>query len=206
VIPRPSVPPRSASPPSVRPPRLVGLLLLGLLLALPSSSAAQHNLESCEGVLWGTVRTAVDGSRIVVVTSDLVRLELRLAGIELPERARTGRPGLPDIPGQPYGDEAAAFVRHLIFDKQIRLDTYGRDAAGRLLGVLWLGEINVNLALVKEGLAWVDPAFVVTKVRAGLEVAERQAQVGRYGLWALPDPEAPWEYRRRHGLPSEPPR
>jgi endonuclease YncB( thermonuclease family) len=66
--------------------------------------------------------------------------------------------------------------------------------------VLWLGEINVSLALVKEGLAWVDPAFKVSKVRVPLEVAERQAQKGRYGLWALEKPEAPWEFRRRQEL------
>jgi endonuclease YncB( thermonuclease family) len=69
--------------------------------------------------------------------------------------------------------------------------------------VVWLGEINVNLTLVKEGLAWVAPNVTVTRVRVELEVAERQARVGKYGLWALPDPEPPWEFRKRHNLPAE---
>lgn len=181
-----------------------GLVLLCLVLAIPSPAVGQGKLAFSEGKLWGVVRTVVDASRIVVATADQTLLELRLAGVELPERARTGRADLPDIPGQPFGEEAAVFVRNLILDTQVRVDTYGRDAAGRLLAVIWLGEISVNLALVKEGLAWVDPTFSVTRVRAGLEVAERQAQVGRYGLWALADPEPPWKFRRRHGLAPEP--
>jgi endonuclease YncB( thermonuclease family) len=149
------------------------------------------------------VRTVVDGGRLTVVTPDHVRLDLALAGVELPERARA-RLGAPDLPGQPFGEEAAAYLRDLLLDRQVRVDTYGREPSGRLLAVVWLGEISVNLALVKEGMAWVDPAFPVIKVRAGLEVAEQQARVGRYGLWVLPSPEPPWEYRKRHGLGGEP--
>ena len=88
-------------------------------------------------------------------------------------------------------------------DKQVRLDVYGKDRSGRSLAVVWLGDIDVNLTLVKEGLAWVSPSLTVPKVRIGLEVAERQAQVGKYGLWALPNPESPWEFRKRHRLPVE---
>jgi endonuclease YncB( thermonuclease family) len=88
-------------------------------------------------------------------------------------------------------------------DKQVRLESFGKDRTGRLLAVVWLGDINVNLTLVKEGLAWVSPSITYSKVRAELEVAERQAQVGKYGLWALPNPEPPWEFRNRLRLPAE---
>lgn len=177
--------------------------LLALLLLLgdgPGLAASPSLSKSGEGHAWGTVRAVVDAGNIAVSTPKLGRLELRLAGIELPERSRPARGGSPEVPGQPFGEEAAALVRELLFDKQVRVDTYGRDGSGRLLAVVWLGEISVNLTLVKEGLAWVDPSFPVSKVRLGLEVAERQAQVGRYGLWALPNPEPPWEYRKRLGL------
>ncbi len=88
-------------------------------------------------------------------------------------------------------------------DKQVRIESYGKDRLGRILAVVWLGDINVNLTLVKEGLAWMDPSLTIIKVRAPLEVAERQAQVGKYGLWALPNPEPPWKYRKRHRLPIQ---
>lgn len=185
---------------SVGPPRrsmcgwersvVVALVALVALLA-PAIAGA-------EARLWGTVR-AVAGKNLVVVSPDRGQIDVRLVGVELPEPPRIGSPG-DVIEGQPFGPQAAAYLRELLLERQVQLDTYGKDRAGRLLSVVWLGEINVNLTLVKEGLAWLDPHFTVTNVRVTLEIAERQAQVGKYGLWALPDPEPPWEYRKRYKL------
>jgi endonuclease YncB( thermonuclease family) len=133
----------------------------------------------------------------------MARHEIRLLGVEPPEAPREERNGTPASPGQPFGPQAAAYVRDLLVDKQVRLDVYGKDRSGRSLAVVWLGDIDVNLTLVKEGLAWVSPLLTVPRVRIGLELAERQAQVGKYGLWALPNPEPPWEFRKRHRLRVE---
>jgi endonuclease YncB( thermonuclease family) len=152
--------------------------------------------------LWGTVRSMPTGTHLVVVSPDQGSFEVRLFGVVLPEPPRAGATGAV-LAGQPFGAQAERYARDLLLEKQVSLDAYGKDRAGRRLAVVWLGEINVNLTLVKEGLAWVDPSLTVTNVRAPLEVAERQARVGRYGLWSLPDPEPPWEYRKRYHLASE---
>lgn len=170
-----------------------GFLLLVLLVAPVGAGA--------DARLWGTVRS-VAGRNLLVVSPDRGQIEVRLVGVELPEPPRVSAAGTV-IEGQPFGPQAAAYVRELLLERQVQLDTYGKDRAGRLLSVVWLGEINVNLTLVKEGLAWLAPGLTVTNVRAALEVAERQAQVGRYGLWSLPDPEPPWEYRKRYKLPPQ---
>jgi endonuclease YncB( thermonuclease family) len=153
--------------------------------------------------VWGTVRTVRDATSLVVVTPELRRYDVRLLGVEPPEPPRPGRPGAQPTEGQPFGPEAANYLRDLVLDKQVQLDTYGKDRLRRTLAVVWLGDLSVNLILVKEGLAWVSPDVPVTKVRVELEVAERQAQVGKYGLWALPNPEPPWEFRKRLRLPAE---
>lgn len=167
------------------------------------SGGATVSMESPESKTWGTVRAVRDGTHLVVATPEHARHEIRLLGVELPEPPREGRNGTPASPGQPLGAEAAAYVRDLLVDKQVRLDVYGKDRSGRSLAVVWLGDIDVNLTLVKEGFAWVSPSLTVPKVRIGLELAERQARVGKYGLWALPNPESPWEFRKRHRLPVE---
>jgi endonuclease YncB( thermonuclease family) len=128
---------------------------------------------------------------------------VRLLGVEPPELPRPAGSRAPATEGQPFGSEAASYLRDLVAEKQVRLEPYGKDGSGRMLAVVWLGDINVNLTLVKEGLAWVSPDVPVLKVRVELEVAERQARVGKYGLWALPNPESPWEFRKRHHLPPE---
>lgn len=170
----------------------VAVAALALLLTAVGAGAG------AEARPWGTVRT-VAGKNLLVVSPDRGHMEVRLVGVELPEPPRIGSPG-DAIEGQPFGPQAAAYLRGLLLERQVQLDTYGKDRAGRLLSVVWLGEINVNLTLVKEGLAWLDPGFTVTNVRVALEIAERQARVGKYGLWALPNPEPPWEYRKRHRL------
>jgi len=164
--------------------------------ALPSKTSNQVRT-------WGTVRTVLSAVDLVVATPELAHVNVRLLGVEPPVVSRAAREGTKPAPAQPYGGQAEAYVRDLLSGKQVLLDFYGKDRNGRTLAVVWLGDINVNLTLVKEGLAWKSPSIPITRVRVELEVAERQAQVGKYGLWALPNPEAPWEFRMRHRLPAE---
>lgn len=171
--------------------------------ASPEVSQPLLPSEPEEVHVWGTARAVPDATNLVVVTPELRRYDVRLLGVEPPEPPRPGRPGAQPTEGQPFGPEAAKYLRDLVVDKQVQLDTYGKDRLGRTLAVVWLGDLSVNLILVKEGLAWVSPNVPVTKVRVELEVAERQAQVGKYGLWALPNPEPPWEFRKRLRLPAE---
>ncbi len=196
------MPAERRSEPRESPRRLLrGLTALLFLLAGPAAFLAD-GAEGAEARPWGTVRAVAGGTNLLVVSPDRGQISVRLLGVELPESPRTASDGVA-IEGQPFGQQATGYVRDLLLEKQVRLDTYGKDRAGRELSVVWLGDINVNLTLVKEGLAWVDPALKVANVRVALEVAERQARVGKYGLWALPDPEPPWEYRKRYKLPLE---
>ena len=171
--------------------------------ASPEASESLHSTDSTEAHRWGTVQAVVGATTLVVVTPELTRYDLRLLGVDPPELPRPGGLGLHPTEGQPFGPEAATYLRDLVLDKQVQFVTYGKDQAGRSLAVVWLGDLNVNLILVKEGLAWVMPHIPVTKVRVELEVAERQAQVGKYGLWALPNPEPPWQFRKRYRLRDE---
>ena len=176
------------------------LTLTALVLAW--IGPAHAGTDPTEARLWGTVRMVQYGVQLTVVSPDLGPMQVRLLGVELPEPPRPGSAGEVEG-GQPFGKQAFAYLRDLALERQVQLVTYGKDRMGRLLSVVWLGDINLNVALVKEGLAWVDPSLTITAARAALDVAERQARVGKYGLWALPNPEPPWEYRRRHNLATD---
>jgi len=171
--------------------------------ASPDGDRPLQLTESVESHLWGTVQQVLNATRVVVVTPDRRRYDMRLLGIDPPEPSRPGGPFVQSVEGQPFGVEAATYLHDLVLGKQVQFETFGKDPSGRTLAVIWLGDLNVNLILVKEGLAWVQPHIPVMWVRAELEVAERQAQVGKYGLWALPNPEPPWEFRKRNHLSVE---
>jgi micrococcal nuclease len=183
-----------------RSPGLLGPAALVVVAAFASILAA--TAPGAAARPWGTVTAVIGGTNLVVVSPDQGQIQVCLLGVDLPALPHTNSAGVA-LGGQPFGQEAADYVRDLLLGRQVQLDVYGKDRAGRSLSVVWLGDINVNLTLVKEGLAWVAPSLTVTNVRAALEVAARQAQVGKYGLWALPDPEPPWEYRKRHKLTSK---
>ena len=183
--------------------RIWGALTLAatfLLAWVGPSGAAGMDLP--EAHLWGTVRAVQGANQLTVVSPDLGPMQVRLLGVMLPVAPQPGSKGEAER-GQLFGTEAFDYLRDLILGKQVQLTTYGKDRAGRLLSVVWLGEINVNVTLVNEGLAWMDPTVTVVSVRAALQVAERQAQVGKYGLWAFPNPEPPWKFRRRNHLAAE---
>jgi micrococcal nuclease len=190
-------------------PARFGLVGLGVLLAVLLWAEAVPAMTGSRGLagefpsgarLWGTVQSVLGAEQLVVVTQDQASLNVKLLGIEAPEESGLPRDKASAVPGQPYGRQAATYLHDLLAGKQVQLDDYGKDRRGRILAVVWLGDLNVNLILVKEGLAWVSPTLKSTSVRVQLEVAERQAQVGRYGLWALPNPEPPWTFRKRHRL------
>ena len=179
-------------------------LFLALAAAMGAGAAAADGPPATnrlreppiEHELWGTVVEVTDQSRLVIETRDRGRLTVQLLGVELPEPATKTRDGAV-VPGQPFSGEAATYLRELLLQKQISLEDEVRDKRGYLQAVVLLGDLNVNLLLVREGLAWVSPELVAAKVRAPLEVAEKQAQVGKYGLWSLPNPESPWQFRKR---------
>ena len=173
-------------------------------LATDGSGAAQPlgPPETTVKKLWGTVKSVERTTLLVVATPDAGPLQVLLYGIEPPEWPLQAAPERKDIPGQPYGLDALWYVRDVLTSKEVQIETFGKDRRGRILAVVWLGDINVNLSLVKEGLAWVSPGVSDPRVRAELEVAEQQAQKGKYGLWSLPNPEPPWEYRKRLRVPA----
>jgi endonuclease YncB( thermonuclease family) len=188
------------------------VVVLGLLspAAHPAGAARAAAAREAEGTvpavpdapevkLWGTVRSVLGSAHLSVMLPDKSLLQVSLLGVALPDPPRSAPV---QTPGQPFGVESATYLRELVLDRQVRLDVYARER-GRARAVVWLGDLNVNLTLIKEGLAWIDPALANPYVRAPLEVAEQQARVGQYGLWSLPNPEAPWEFRRRLGLPPE---
>jgi endonuclease YncB( thermonuclease family) len=158
--------------------------------------------ETTAKKLWGRVQSVESTTLLQVAPPDGGPLQVLLFGIDPPEWPGPGMSDHRDAPGQPYGQDAFRYVRDLLTSKQVQIESFGKDRRGRILAVVWLGDINVNLSLVKEGLAWVSPGVSDPRVRAELEVAERQAQKGKYGLWSLPNPEPPWVYRKRFRVPA----
>lgn len=109
---------------------------------------------------------------------------VRLWGIDAPEK------------GQPYADEARARLKELIEGKAVRLEWKDRDQHAREVAIVYAGSTNINLQMVKEGLAWHYEYFAPDA--EDLAAAEKAARKKRKGLWADDEPVNPYEFRKRN--------
>lgn len=113
-----------------------------------------------------------------VIDGDTVKLrngeKVRFIGINTPEM------------GQPYSSGAKNKLKELVEGKEVILekDITDRDQYGRLLRYIWLGDILINLEMVRLGYAnsYTYPPDV--KYQDRIVAAEREAREEKIGLWA----------------------
>lgn len=162
--------------------RALAFFLIFLLIA-PVAFAEQ---------LTGKVVGISDGDTLTLLTESKQQVKIRLAEIDTPES------------GQPYGSRARQALSDLAFGKQARVAVTDQDRYGRTVGRVYVGEMDVNAELVRQGAAWVYRQYAHDKALFTLEEEARRTQ---RGLWALPEAQRvpPWEWRRAGKQPSQSP-
>jgi endonuclease YncB( thermonuclease family) len=134
------------------------------------------------GTLMGRCVSVPDGDTIVVRTPDRKRHEIRLQGIDAPEK------------GQRYGMMSKTNLTRLVYQKEVEVDWNKRDHYGRQVGRVYVGDIDAGLAWVyREYLDELSPAD-----RKLFLHAEQVAREQRLGLWRDRHPTPPWEWRHRN--------
>lgn len=109
--------------------------------------------------------------------------KVRLAEIDAPEK------------NQPYGQKSKQTLSNLIFDKYIKIIKSGTDRYKRTIGYVYFDETNINLEMVKLGMAWVYTRYSKDKNFSSAEGVAREQKVG---LWSLQEDQImpPWEWRK----------
>ena len=164
---------------------LLPALILGLTLFVPVQLIAGE--YQVTRVIDGDTIKVEDGSKKITV---------RLAGIDAPETSK-----IMNDPGQPYGQRAMKHLAILVANQTVDVKSYGFDGDGRVLGEVFFEDRNINLEMVKAGLAEVSRG----KPAAGLDLgpyrkAEAEAKAAKRGIWVQGDQyKSPREWRRTHG-------
>ena len=153
----------------------------GLLLALLAADGAHAQTTT------GRVVAVSDGDTLRVLVQG-GQLKVRLAEIDAPEVGHGKKK-----PAQPHGGDARRALSSLVFGQTVRVEQQDRDRYGRVVGRVFVGPVDVNAALVRDGWAWVYRRYSRDPSLPPLEAAARAA---RRGLWAAPNPMPPWEWRR----------
>lgn len=160
--------------------RFLGIQLL--LATRPLGFAIVCGAGSCLAADFsGQVVRVSDGDTISVMREGRA-VAVRLEGIDCPEN------------GQPFSRVAKETTSNLVFGREVRVSERGADRYGRIVGRVFVAEIDVSLDLVRRGVAW---HFRRYSDERALAEAERDAKKAKTGLWIDPDPIPPWEWRRQ---------
>jgi micrococcal nuclease len=174
-------------------------LILGLLAGLTTSflTSLSFAREPIRTVI-GKVTKVSDGDTIQITTPEQTKLRVRLYGMDAPETPKINqRTGLVNKPGQPYGKESWKALEGKIMGKQVRLDILDIDKYKRMVGMIWIGNRNINLEMVQEGYAEAYIEHLKEPYRVQFIRAEREARSAKTGIWALPGYERPNDFRKR---------
>jgi endonuclease YncB( thermonuclease family) len=120
-------------------------------------------------------------------TIDIGPVRIRLHGIDAPESDQscaTAANGVWDC-----GAVATRRLRLSVENQPIRCEARDRDLYGRVIGVCFKGDEDLNALLVREGLAWAYTRF--SNDYAAVEATARLERIGIWGAENIP----PWEFR-----------
>lgn len=155
-------------------------LLVLAIIALSFSGFSAH----AESKLSGKVVGVTDGDTITVLTPMREQIKVRLAEIDAPEH------------DQPFGYASKQFLSAMVFGKEVTLLVQTKDRYHRSIAIVYIGNTDVNLQLVKNGTAWAYRKYLKDPL---ISKAEDYARSAKLGLWGLQADQIipPWEWRHR---------
>lgn len=121
-----------------------------------------------------------DGSTLTLLVEEKP-LRLRLANIEPPDKT------------QSYGAASRKSLSELCLGKEATYKQQEFDHRGRAVAVVYCDGLDAAQAQIERGMVWVDPKYNKELTFPAMEAMARR---DHRGLWADPEPVAPWDFRR----------
>ena len=133
-----------------------------------------------EGLIGRVVKVS-DGDTITVLDSSKTQHKIRLQGIDAPEKK------------QAFGNASRKFLAGLVANREVRVAWSKRDRYQRILGTVFVDGKDVNLEMLKAGMAWHYKKYDSTPTYAQ---AESEARAAKRGLWQDKNPIKPEAFRK----------
>jgi micrococcal nuclease len=131
----------------------------------------------------------LDGDTIEIIDDKEQTTRIRLEGIDAPEKS------------QPFGQKSKDYLSSWVASKYVSIKVKEKDKYGRTIATVYLpgdSTMSVNQRMVEAGFAWHYKQYSDDPTLMALELSARKRKIG---LWADPNPEAPWEFRKKKKSP-----
>ena len=149
---------------------------MAISLLCPQTLVAQQ-------IIHGKVVRIADGDTLTLLDSLNQQTRIRLHGIDCPEN------------GQDFSNVARQFLVDHCAGRIISVEVKNKDRYGRTVGIVYNDQkVNLNLELLKAGLAWHYTTYDKT---IEFSEAEKTARENKLGLWIQPNATAPWKFRQQ---------
>jgi len=134
-----------------------------------------------------------DGDTIKVSGLDLT-FKVRLVGIDSPEIGFNGQPS------QPFAKMARRHLIDLLDEQMVAVKSYGTGGYNRQLAEVFVGDKNINLEMIKAGLAQVYRGKRPQELDSKRYFAEEsKARRVKKRMWDQGKSyKSPWQWRKEH--------
>ena len=156
---------------------LLTVSTLGLLADNTNPLISASTRKSCVATKF------FDGDTIhVLLKGDEKATAVRLYGIDSPEKE------------QDYGATSEARLKELIKNKPLEIEIKGTDNHKRPLVVVFFNGNNINLQMLREGMAWHYDRYDATPEYVA---AHDEAKLHKRGLWINDKAISPEDFRHK---------
>ena len=172
-----------------------GLVIFLILFSIPTVQAENQLYSALQRNQYFIPVAVFDGDTLLIQAKHRKeRLKIRLVGIDAPEM------GIDSRPGQPFSRRAKKYLEEWVKDRELTLVVHGKDRYHRTLAEVFIRGKNINLELVKKGLAEVYSGPPPPRFNpASYLWAQGQAKKKKKGIWSLESAyESPWKWRKKH--------
>jgi endonuclease YncB( thermonuclease family) len=156
-----------------------------LIRHLPFALSLLAAQVAAEDGLAGRVVAIVDGNTLNLRDSANRPHRIRLLAIAAPQKL------------QPFGDHSMAALNALASGRDVVAECVKLDRNRQEVCKITMGGTDINLELVRGGMAWWYRQDVREQTPADqteYQQAEFQAKIRRLGLWAEKNPVPPWQW------------
>lgn len=161
--------------------KVVSYILVFLLMLLSFFGGSYFEKQRIKSSPISQITPTAQNLKVIEVSDgDTLKLSngktFRLYGINSPEVK------------EPYFEEAKAFTQNLVLNKEVSFEqeeNYKEDKFGRMLGYVIVSGVNLNIELIRNGLARVVLYEKRAKIKYQEELltAEKEAREKRVGVW-----------------------